>query len=300
MLPMVPVAFPVPSYASEAFLEETARGSSWSAPRSRRSATPTGPIVLCQIDNEGALYFRDGLYDQDYHPDAIAALPRVPAREVRGAGSARARVRTARDCVRRASSRRSASTPRAPDDLARHLDWAEFQEHLVAAALRRMKWRSRAPGSPRSRPCTTCRWATRRRRSRRRASGAPSTWSGSTTTTARRPTERLLIERRTTELAARAEGVEHPRSRARWAPAFRRSSSRSTRSRQPLQRDDGARVRPARLQHLHGGRARSLDRRAHRSSRAPAPLRRVLDASSSARSTRWASTSSFDRRRCAS
>ena len=28
---------------------------------------PAGPIVLLQVDNEGALYFRDGAYDQDYH-----------------------------------------------------------------------------------------------------------------------------------------------------------------------------------------------------------------------------------------
>ena len=32
---------------------------------------PDGPIVMVQVDNEGALYFRDGAYDQDYHPDSV-------------------------------------------------------------------------------------------------------------------------------------------------------------------------------------------------------------------------------------
>ena len=39
-------------------------------------AWPDGPVVLVQVDNEGSLYFRDGPYDQDYHPDAIAQYRR--------------------------------------------------------------------------------------------------------------------------------------------------------------------------------------------------------------------------------
>src|ERR1700722_15869164 len=71
MLPMVPLAFPVPSYASDVFHDETAL---WFEAVSKALAPlrhPEGPIVLVQIDNEGALYFRDGPYDQDYHPDSI-------------------------------------------------------------------------------------------------------------------------------------------------------------------------------------------------------------------------------------
>ena len=71
MLPMVPFAFPVPSYASEAFLDETTRFFHLLAPAVTPLLYPEGPIVLVQVDNEGALYFRDGAYDQDYHPDAI-------------------------------------------------------------------------------------------------------------------------------------------------------------------------------------------------------------------------------------
>ena len=71
ILPMVPTAFPVPSYASDAFHDEAAL---WFDAVGRVLAPlqyPDGPIVMWQIDNEGALYFRDGPYDQDYHPDAI-------------------------------------------------------------------------------------------------------------------------------------------------------------------------------------------------------------------------------------
>src|SRR6266566_3088701 len=72
VLPMVPVGFPVPSYASEAFLAETEKWFQLVAPKLVPLRWPDGPIVLCQIDNEGTLYFRDGLYDQDYRPEAVA------------------------------------------------------------------------------------------------------------------------------------------------------------------------------------------------------------------------------------
>src|SRR4029453_12316433 len=72
VLPVPPLAFPVPSYASRTFIKEA---SVWLRRVGELMAPlcwPSGPIVLCQVDNEGAMYFRDGVYDQDYHPDAIA------------------------------------------------------------------------------------------------------------------------------------------------------------------------------------------------------------------------------------
>src|SRR5262249_41687054 len=71
MLPMLPFAFPVPSYASEAFHDETARYFQLLAPALRPLLYPNGPVVLIQIDNEGALYFRDGAYDQASPPAAV-------------------------------------------------------------------------------------------------------------------------------------------------------------------------------------------------------------------------------------
>ena len=63
MLPMVPVGFPVPSYASEPFHEEVEEWFAACGPILAQNLYPEGPIVLVQIDNEGALYFRDGAYD---------------------------------------------------------------------------------------------------------------------------------------------------------------------------------------------------------------------------------------------
>jgi beta-galactosidase len=84
------------------------------------------------------MYFRDGVYDQDYHPDAIAQFreflrdkyERVDAlREALGEpGVTFFNVEPPR--------RLTATTPL---DLARHLDWAEFQEVLLARAFERYK-----------------------------------------------------------------------------------------------------------------------------------------------------------------
>ncbi len=144
MLPMLPFAFPVPSYASEAFHDETARYFQLLAPALRPLLYPDGPVVLLQIDNEGALYFRDGAYDQDYHPDAInlyraflrdkyGTLERLqaayPARPSGDAGHEQPRFANLMPPTH--------FDARAPGDLARHLDWSEFHEHLLETAFER-------------------------------------------------------------------------------------------------------------------------------------------------------------------
>jgi beta-galactosidase len=123
VLPLLPTSFPVPSYASEAFLLEVER---WYGEVGRRLAPlvyPEGPIVLCQIDNEGVLYFRDALLDQDYRPEALA------------------RFRTFLTDKHGPEADPDALAPPRPDDppsLERCLDWAELQEEIVATALGRM------------------------------------------------------------------------------------------------------------------------------------------------------------------
>jgi beta-galactosidase len=152
MLPMVPFAFPVPSYASEAFMDETTRYFQLLGPVLAPLRYPDGPIVLSQIDNEGALYFRDGAYDQDYHPDAIAlyraflrdkygtlgALQEAYGESARREPADGAKEASPEDDLRFATitppSRFDATTAH---DLARHLDWSEFHEHLLATALDR-------------------------------------------------------------------------------------------------------------------------------------------------------------------
>lgn len=146
MLPMVPFAFPVPSYASDAFLDETTRYFQALAPALAPLVHPAGPIVLLQIDNEGSLYFRDGAYDQDYHPDAIrqyrgflrdkyktldALHAAYPSSVTAGSDQA---PESGLFATLAPPTRFDATTPA---ELARHLDWAEFQEHMLARAFER-------------------------------------------------------------------------------------------------------------------------------------------------------------------
>jgi beta-galactosidase len=137
MLPILPVAFPVPSYASDAFLEETARWYRALGERISRLRWPEGPIVLVQVDNEGALYFRDGVYDQDYHPDALHAFRDFLRAKYR-------QLRALRDAwADETITFATVEPPRRFDakairDLPRHVDWTEFHEQLLSAALERM------------------------------------------------------------------------------------------------------------------------------------------------------------------
>jgi len=143
MLPMLPFAFPVPSYASEAFHDETARFFQLLSPSLVPLLYPDGPIVLVQIDNEGALYFRDGAYDQDYHPDAIT-LYRAFLRQKYGTLERLQAAYPHKEGDPIDEERRFASLApparfdaRSPADLARHLDWSEFHEHLLETAFDR-------------------------------------------------------------------------------------------------------------------------------------------------------------------
>jgi beta-galactosidase len=137
-LPVPPLAFPVPSYASEAFHTEALVWLRAVGAELAPLVWPNGPIVLCQVDNEGAMYFRDGVYDQDYHPDAIAHYREFLRDKYQD-------VEVLRDVLADPGAtffnvepprRLQASTPL---DLARHLDWAEFQEALLARAFERYK-----------------------------------------------------------------------------------------------------------------------------------------------------------------
>jgi beta-galactosidase len=161
ILPMIPVAFPVPSYASETFLDETARYFRAIGEVLTPLIYPNGPIVLVQVDNEGALYFRDGAYDQDYHPDAIALyrtwlrdkyktledLARAYGHGANGHGGANgnsANGHSANGHNENAPRFGDIEPPthwdaKTTDDIARHLDWAEFHEHLLARALERFR-----------------------------------------------------------------------------------------------------------------------------------------------------------------
>lgn len=78
---MPPQGFPVPSYASNTFFKQATRFFRVVAELLAPLRYPNGPVVLLQVDNEGAMYFRDAIYDQDYHPDAVALYRRFLAKK---------------------------------------------------------------------------------------------------------------------------------------------------------------------------------------------------------------------------
>jgi beta-galactosidase len=219
MLPTVPVAFPVPSYASEEFHREAGRYFAALGPRLAPLRHPEGPIVLLQVDNEGALYFRDSAYDQDYHPDALAHYRRFVAEKYGSVEAARAAYGPA------AAGEGELEPPvrfdaEGAEGLLRHLDWVEFHEELLAASMARLRASLEAAG----------------------LDGLPTSHNlpfGQETTplNAARlgksvdlvaldyyhkasPLDRKVIARRTTELVARCEGLGHPPFAAEMGVGF--------------------------------------------------------------------------------
>jgi beta-galactosidase len=207
MLPMVPLAFPVPSYASRVFHAEVERWFDAVGVLLAPLRHPEGPIVLVQIDNEGALYFRDGPYDQDYHPDAVAFFRRF----------LREKYRTPRE-LRAAWGGPELSfgavTPptrfdaKTADDLVRHIDWMEFHEHLLARGMLKMARTLAASGFdglPTMHNFPLAESVTALNPAR-----IPLDLIGLDYYHRAAPTEHMTILRRTTELSARCEGLATP------------------------------------------------------------------------------------------
>jgi len=209
VLPMVPLGFPVPSYASSTFLRETESWYRLAAAELAPLVYPEGPIVLCQIDNEAAFYFRDGAYDQDYRPEAVDQYRAFLEKRY---GS---RVALERAYGRRAAPFSEICPPTAFDaetagDLAYHLDWAEFLEHLLGDSLARMRAaleRSGLTGVLTVHNMPIGHEATPLSAARL---GEAVDLVGLDYYHRASPTARVLIERRTTELVTRCEGLGHP------------------------------------------------------------------------------------------
>ncbi len=136
VLPVPPLAFPVPSYASKKFQQEAAH---WLAAVGKLCAPlcfPDGPVVMMQVDNEGAMYFRDGVYDQDYHPDAVRSYHKFLRQKYESpAELSRALGYDVETLELDPPKQFDALTSR---DLGRHLDWAEAQEALLAASFKKL------------------------------------------------------------------------------------------------------------------------------------------------------------------
>lgn len=135
VLPVPPLAFPVPSYASRRFIDEA---STWLRAVGKLMSPlcyPDGPIVLCQVDNEGAMYFRDGVYDQDYHPDALRGFRKFLKRKYSSPAELSLALGENQTSFELDPPRHfDAVTSR---ELVRHLNWAEAQEELLASSFER-------------------------------------------------------------------------------------------------------------------------------------------------------------------
>lgn len=138
VLPVPPRGFPVPSYASNAFHVEVAAWFSAVGAVLAPRLAPAGAVVLVQVDNEGACYFRDGAFDQDHHPDAVARFrdhlqARYGTLEALRAAYGDPELTFARVAPPR---RFTADTEQA---LVPLLDWTRAQEALLGGAFRRMR-----------------------------------------------------------------------------------------------------------------------------------------------------------------
>lgn len=133
VLPVPPLAFPVPSYASRAFSKQACHWLEQVADELGPLSWPHGPIVLCQIDNEGSLYFRDGVYDQDYCSDSLA-LYRAGLQRAYGSPAILGQTYgiSVENFDLEPPQRFDAENAQ---QLARQLDWAEHQESLIADAF---------------------------------------------------------------------------------------------------------------------------------------------------------------------
>jgi beta-galactosidase len=139
VLPVPPLAFPVPSYASDAFHAEVAEWFAAVGGELGRLCWPEGPIVMLQVDNEGAMYFRDGVFDQDYHPDSIRGFRRFLQKKYGRVDALRRVHGEAGVTFAKAEPPRPPLAAQTPEELARCLDWAEWQEQLLADAFSRMR-----------------------------------------------------------------------------------------------------------------------------------------------------------------
>lgn len=110
-MPSPPRAWPVPSYASEAFRAKVGAWYAAVAEVVSPHLAPDGPVVAIGVDNEAQMFFRLGAYDHDYHPDAQRWW--------------------------REASGDPGEPPRAwePDSPGRCAAWVRFKDEYVARAL---------------------------------------------------------------------------------------------------------------------------------------------------------------------
>lgn len=137
VLPIPPLAFPLPSYASPKFQEETRRWYQQVGRALGDFCYPDGPIVFVQVDNEATLGFRDGVFDQDYHPAQLNEYREFLTRKYPNIEALRRLYKNPALVVNKSNPPERKQLKLATD-LPAALDWAEAQEDTLVRALERM------------------------------------------------------------------------------------------------------------------------------------------------------------------
>jgi len=145
VLPVPPVAFPVPSFASDSFFKQAVKWLKAVGKVLSPLVWPDGPIVLVQVDNEATLYFRDGAFDQDWHDDAVALYRKFLRRRYGAEATPKTAYGIAIESFDTMEPPRKLEA-RTIEDMPRYLDWAELQERMVTRFLRRIGKRLRKAG----------------------------------------------------------------------------------------------------------------------------------------------------------
>jgi beta-galactosidase len=139
-----PLQFPVPSYASPAFMAAVGRWLDVVCPIIVRHLAPTGCIIAVQSDNESCYLFHDEAYATDYSPASIAAYRQFLQARYASLDDLNAlyhrqyptfaAIEPPRDCQIQSRA-----------DVPWHRDWVEYKEyylhHLVAEISQMMKAR---------------------------------------------------------------------------------------------------------------------------------------------------------------
>jgi beta-galactosidase len=146
-VPAPPRMFPAPSYASANFRAETERWFRAVAEVAAPRCWPKGPIVLLQVDNEIAFFFRDAPYDSDYHPDALAAFERFLEQRFASIAALNADYGTTHASFGEVPApRKFALGSDHRSTLLPLLDWVAFHEALLSDALGAMTLQLAAAG----------------------------------------------------------------------------------------------------------------------------------------------------------
>ena len=143
ILPVLPRAFPVISYAAEPFWRELEVWLDALAPILRHRLHPYGPIFGLQLDNEMSFFFRNAPFDQDYHPDSRSKWIEFLKEKYGGAEAVAERYGLSIPLAELPIPDQFRA--KTPKDLAYYTDWIEFKEETIAGTLARLRalWEDR-------------------------------------------------------------------------------------------------------------------------------------------------------------